>query len=1067
MTTQEPLHEGAPASKAGAPDQNDSGGGDDGGDVDGAGSPPSASPAPTEVEAEAEVETSTPPTPTPATPPRSPKSSSASAILTATASSSPVPFPFTIQIPHRSSSAAAAAASRPPPPSTIQNRISESQRLRNETSRAIVGQLALDEKLSLVSGNDLWTFGGIERFGVPSITLADGPHGVRKPVHGDTQKGHPATCFPASCALACSWDRTLAFDVGRALSVECEELGVSLLLGPGMNLKRHPCGGRNFEYLSEDPHLSGHMGCHLVRGVQHTGRIGACAKHVAANNQESFRFVVNALIDARTLRELYGAGFEYCARVGRPWALMCAYNGLNGSFCSENVDLFRDWMRREIGFGSSRDGGGGGGGEGIVSDLEGAGASGGEGGAADGTDGDGTNGGEEEYDDTMMNPHIVMSDWGAVNDRVEGIKAGLDLEMPGSFGAHDRAIKSALKDGTLMESQLDECCVRIVQFIQRAMKATAVEGEGKGEGEEETEGKGEDKAQADKQDKDEESQIPEQSKEGGDDDSDEDCWEKHHRLALRAARESIVLLKNENKTLPLREKTGEKVAVIGHFAKAPRYQGSGSSQVIPTRLDSVRDLIQEYAGGGGDDDADNITFAEGYHPDQEGIDESKDIDQTLLNEAVSIAERADVCLLFVGLPEIAESEGFDRLHLRLPSQHDALVRSITKINPRTVIVLSNGGPVELPWIDAVPAAVETYLSGQAGARATLDVLYGRINPSGRLAETFPIRLKDVLADDFFPGNRHKVEYREGLAVGYRYFDTAKKDVLFPFGHGLSYTNFEFTDMGVKEATAAHTFEVSLTVTNTGDAAGATVVQCYVSCLKSEVFRPEQELRAFEKVQTLQPDESAKVTLTLSSRAFSYYDVGMNRWIVEDGEYEIRLCSSSRDVRLRRTVTFDAGGEGPSEEAVAAYPPASDPRDTVSEEAFANRMEMSFPEGERKEKMMALLSHDSDDSSSSNRRVEIHRNSILSECQGSFLGRMLRTILIKSMEGHIESEAGKEKANKVRAAFADNFPLRGFVLFSSGGMTFPVLDWMIDVMNGRYCKAFKGVFPVVCGGRFRN
>lgn len=920
-------------------------------------------------------------------------------------SSAPVTFPFTLRMHTRRFSSVQARGGgsgivvdqqgRDTRHATsLQRRQADESRRRAQSANEVVKKLTLEEKLRLISGTSLWTFGGIDRVDLPELVLADGPHGVRKPLHGDTQQAHPATCFPTASALACSWDRTLALDIGRALSVECETLGVSLLLGPGMNLKRHPCGGRNFEYLSEDPVLSGRMAAALVAGVQESGRVGACAKHVAINNQESYRFVINAVCDFRTLRELYGGGFEFCIKKSQPWALMCAYNRVNGTYCSEHAHLFRDCLRAEVGFGA-----------------------------------------DDAEHDGAASPHIVMTDWGAVNDRVAGIKAGVDLEMPGSCGAHDAAITAALDDGALKMEQLDACCARIVQFIQRSTERG---------------GDGEEKALPPV---DEESPPPLEAEEKDGADEDGDWKEVHHALALRAARETLVLLKNDDGALPLKGKSaGETVAIVGQFAKRPRYQGSGSSQVNPTKLDTVHNLMMEKKGSDGE-----CLFADGYHIDEEGITDA-DLDRKMLDEAVKVAKEADVCLLFVGLPGIAESEGFDRTHLRLPSQHDALVREVSAVNPRTIVVLSNGGPVEMPWIDSVPAVLETYLAGQAGSEAVLDVLFGRANPSGKLAETFPIKLEDVLADTYFPGDRNKVEYREGLSVGYRYFDAVKKPVLFPFGHGLSYTTFEFADLEVKEV-STHTFEVTLTVTNTGDVVGSEVVQCYVSAVNSKVYRPEQELRAFEKVR-LDSGESRKVVLKLMPHAFSYYDVGHKRWLVEDGRYEIRLGASSRDVRLRDSVTFETGTDKPSDAAVAAYPPVSDPEENASDEAFMKRIRMSFEEGEDGRGVDAIFRADGPVG-------KIHRNSILSECQKTFFGKMFRKILVKSMKGHIEEGATKEKQMKVIEAFADNFPLRGLVLFSSGGLTFPVLDWMIDCMNGNICRAFGGLFPMLCCCKFRN
>ena len=677
--------------------------------------------------------------------------------------------------------------------------------------KGIIKQMTLEEKASLCSGLSFWRTKGVDRLGIPSIMVSDGPHGLRKQ---DEKADHlgmyhsvPATCFPTAAALACSWDRELLEKVGVALGKECQAEQVSIILGPGVNIKRSPLCGRNFEYFSEDPYLTGELAASHIAGVQSQG-VGTSIKHFAVNNQEEKRLVIDAIVDERTLREIYLTGFEIAVKSSKPWTVMCSYNRLNGVYCSENEYLLTDILRDEWGY------------EGFV-----------------------------------------VSDWGAVNDRVEGLKAGLELEMPSSGGIGDRKIVEAVRNGELCESILDRAVERLLNIIFKAVDNYK------------------ENAKFDK--------------------------EEHHRLARKVARECMVLLKNQNNVLPLK-KEGT-LAVIGAFAKNPRFQGGGSSHINPTKVDSALEEIKKLAG-----DSMNIIYADGYRLDekQEGIFSSKpfqsvsDIpDEELINEAKEAAKKAHVAIVFAGLPDSYESEGYDRKHIRIPEGHRILIEEVAQVNKNTVVVLSNGSPIEMPWIDKVAGVLEGYLGGQASGGAVADLLFGVANPCGKLAETFPKRLEDNPSYLNFPGDSKKVEYREGIFVGYRYYEAKNIDVLFPFGYGLSYTTFDYTDISLDKNEMMDNEEVmvKVKVKNAGDMTGKEIVQLYVRDIESSVIRPAKELKGFEKVM-LQPGEEKTVTFTLDKRAFAYYNEEIKDWYVEDGEFEILVGGSSQHTPLRTTIT---------------------------------------------------------------------------------------------------------------------------------------------------------------------
>jgi beta-glucosidase len=668
---------------------------------------------------------------------------------------------------------------------------------------ALLAELTLEEKASLCLGSDLWHTTPVPRLDIPAIMVSDGPHGLRRqPEDAEhiNAGSMPATCFPTASALGSSWDPELVRRVGRALGVEARAQGVSVVLGPGINIKRSPLCGRNFEYYSEDPLLAGALGAALVDGLQSTG-VGASVKHFAANNQETDRLRVSADVDERTLREIYLPAFERVVTGSRPWTVMCAYNKLNGEYASQHRWLLTDVLRGEWGF-------------------------------------DG----------------LVVSDWGAVHDRVAALAAGLDLEMPPNLGVSDAAVAAAVRDGGLTEDVLDRTVRRVLQLVRRA---------------------GADRT----------------ARPGVDVDA-------HHALAREAAADSAVLLRNDGDILPLAPADGDVIAVIGEFARTPRFQGAGSSQVNPTRTDVPLDELRAAVPAGVE-----IGFAAGYGVDDTGHDER------LAAEAVALAGRAGVVLLFLGLPGSDESEGFDRTHIDLPANQVALVASLAAANPNLVVVLANGSVVRLSgWEHHARAVLECWLGGQAAGGAVADLLLGAADPAGRLAETVPLRLEDSPAHLNFPGEQGHVRYGEGVFVGYRGYDATRRDVSYPFGHGLTYTSFGYSDLRVAVDGSVEagdlTVTATCTVTNTGARPGKEVVQLYVGDPESSVARPVRELRAFTKV-ALRPGEDVTVTFRLDARDLSYWSTAHRRWVLEPGTFDIAVGASSRDLRLAATVDVAA------------------------------------------------------------------------------------------------------------------------------------------------------------------
>jgi len=659
----------------------------------------------------------------------------------------------------------------------------------------LISQLTLEEKASLCSGRDDWSTQPVERLDIPWIWLADGPHGLRRapatnvPGYGDQL---PATCFPTASALAATWDLDLVKQVGEMLGSECQALDVNVLLGPGVNIKRSVLGGRNFEYYSEDPILSGEMGAAFINGVQSQG-VGTSLKHFTANNVETMRMYMNSDVDTRTLHEIYLRPFEIAIKKAQPWTIMACYNRVQGQYGTQNPYLLTEILKDEWGF------------EGIV-----------------------------------------ISDWFAVVDRVQAIKAGMHVEMPRVSGVNDQLIVEAVNNGELEEKLVDDLVRQILTIVFRAKSL---------------------------------------EKEAGEFDQ-----EKHHAFARKVAANSATLLKNENSILPVLPGKYTKIAVIGEFADKPRFQGNGSSEVKPTMLDNVLDIIKKEYGQLVD-----ISYASGYSL-------ANDLDFSQIDSAKSVAEKADIALVFAGLPLQYESEGIDRTHMDMPESHNRLIDAIAEVQKNTVVVLTNGSAITMPWIEKVDGVLETWLGGQAGAGGTTDVLFGMVNPSGKLAESFPVKLEDTPAFFNFPGEQGEVVYGERIFVGYRYYDKKKIEPLFPFGHGLSYTEFEYSDLLLSSENFKDVdgLEISCTVKNSGRYRGKEVVQLYVSDLESTLIRPERELKKFIKIE-LEAGESKEISFKLEERDFSFFDPNLKTWIAESGEFVISVAASSRDIRLTDNV----------------------------------------------------------------------------------------------------------------------------------------------------------------------
>ena len=665
--------------------------------------------------------------------------------------------------------------------------------------KALVSQMTLEEKAGLCSGDDFWHTKAVERLGIPRSMVSDGPHGLRKQDEAADHLGIndsiKAVCFPTACATAASFDPEMIRKMGEAIGDSCQHEKLSVVLGPAVNIKRSPLCGRNFEYFSEDPYLAGRMATAIIQGIQ-SRNVGTSIKHFAMNSQEHRRMSSSSDADERTIREIYFPAFEMAVKEAKPWTVMCSYNKINGVYASENPWLLTDVLRKEWGF--------------------------------------------EGY---------VVSDWGAVSDRVAGVAAGLDLEMPASGGVNDRKIAEAVRAGKLDEKLVDRACERILNIVYRYLENAKPE-------------------------------TP---------------WDKEaqHAQAADIAAECMVLLKNENGILPLNKE--DEIAFIGEFARKPRFQGGGSSHINCFKTTGALEAAKGL----------KVTYARGYDV------AADDAPAEMIAEAVAAAKNAKVAVVFAGLPDSYESEGYDRSHMRMPECQNRLIEAVAEVNPNTVVVLHNGAPVEMPWIGKVRAVLEAYLAGQAVGEAAVRVLFGDANPCGKLPETFPLKLEDNPSYLYYGGEGDKAEYREGVFVGYRYYDKKKMDVLFPFGYGLSYTAFEYSGLklSAEQIKDTDTLTVSVTVKNIGSRAGKETVQLYVGDVESTPLRPVRELKGFAKV-ALQPGESREVSFALDKRSFAYWNSLIHDWHVETGAFTIEAGGSSRDLPLKAEVTVESTVELP-------------------------------------------------------------------------------------------------------------------------------------------------------------
>lgn len=790
--------------------------------------------------------------------------------------------------------------------------------------RALLQKMTTEEKAALLGGKTVWQTRENERLSIPSIFLSDGPHGLRKQAgagdHLGLNASLEATCFPTAATIANSWDEKLGEELGEALGEEAASMDVDVLLGPGLNIKRSPLCGRNFEYFSEDPYLSGKMAAAYIRGIQRMG-VAACPKHFAVNSQELRRMAMDAVVDERTLREIYLTGFEIAVKEGKSKAIMSSYNRVNGTYANENKHLLTDILRNEWGF-------------------------------------DG----------------MVVSDWGGSNDAVKAVEAGANLEMPNCGYGSAREIVKAVKDGTLSESVLDE---RVCELVKVIMDLKEHKNTGRGE------------------------------KHSGFN------REEHHRLAKRAAAESMVLLKNEASILPLDR--NKKLAIIGDFAFAPRYQGAGSSMVNPTKVEAVAGIARDYK-------LNILGMTRGYKRDG-------DVDEAEKKAALDLAEKADIVIFCFGLNEISESEGLDRTHMRIPQNQIELLQDISKVNENVVGILSAGSAMEMPWQSCCKAILNGYLNGQAGASATLDILTGAVNPSGRLAETYPIAYEHTPSFRYYPSSERTSEYRESIFVGYRYYDTSKVRVQYPFGFGLSYTEFTYSGLKVDDAGA------ELTVSNTGDRDGAEVVQMYVGLPNAIVFRPEKELKGFAKV-FLKAGESRKVKIPFDDKTFRYWNVKTESWEVETGTYNVMIGSSVADIRLVGTIERTGSNIG------MPYNPALLPYyytglvQKISDEEYETLLGHKIPSGEWS--------------------GQLGVNDAI--CQMYYAKSRLARFVYKVLTDKKKKseQTGKPDLNVL---FIYNMPLRAIAKMTNGMVGMDMVHGMVEIVNGEF---FRGLGRVIGG-----
>ena len=785
--------------------------------------------------------------------------------------------------------------------------------------KELINKMTLEEKASLMSGKDFWQTQEIDRLGIKNMFLADGPHGIRKQTaaadHLGLNPSNPATCFPTAATIANSWDEELAEKIGEYLGIEAVEQKVNVLLGPGINMKRNPLCGRNFEYFSEDPYLAGKMAAGYIRGIQSHG-ISACVKHFAVNNQEERRMVIDTVVDERTLREIYLTAFEIAVKEGKTKSIMSSYNMLNGTFTNENIHLMKDILRDEWKF-------------------------------------DG----------------VVVTDWGGCNDRVAGLIAGNELEMPTTAGESNKEIIDAIRSGKIKESVLDECVDRLLDLIFTTEKAFE--------------------------------KAPKQFD-----------INEHHKMAQKVAEEAIVLLKNEENILPLKSNT--EVAIIGDFAKEARYQGAGSSIVNPTILDNTLDCFEE------------IGFVNiGYEP---GFNRYGKNDKKKIEKACALAKKADVVLLYIGLDEVTEAEGLDRQSMKIPQNQIDLLNALYEVNKNIIAVLSCGAAVEMPWIGKVKGLLHSYLSGQAGAKAIFRVLSGDVNPSGKLAETYPLSYKDTPSYKHFPGKEVSVEYREGIYIGYRYYDTANVNVLFPFGYGLSYTTFEYSDIKVTND------KVSFKIKNIGNMHGKEIAQLYVGCKSKEIFRAKKELKGFSKV-SLNPGEEKEVTILFDDKTFRYFNVKTSKWEVESAEYEIMIGASSKDIRLVDTIFI---------EGTNAELPYN--KSELKSYYSGNVYDVNLNEFEK-------LLGKKVPNSKWDKTKDIGYNDTIAQCQyAKGLFARFAYKMIAFAHWFLIKIGKRDTANMIMMSVY-HMPFRGVARLTGGIINMPMLDGMLMIVNGHF---FKGL-----------
>lgn len=787
----------------------------------------------------------------------------------------------------------------------------------------ILAKMTAEEKAAILSGASEWTSRGFAHLGIPALFFSDGPHGIRKQEgagdHLGLNESLPATCFPTAATVANSWDEKLGEEVGQALGQEAAAQGVDVLLGPGLNIKRSPLCGRNFEYFSEDPYLSGKLAASYVRGIQSQG-VRSCVKHFAVNSQELRRMAMNAVIDERTLREIYLTGFEIAVKEGRAGAIMTSYNEVNGVYANENEHLLQEILRKEWQF-------------------------------------DG----------------LVVTDWGASNDHVKAVKCRSNMEMPTPGFDSARELLQALKGGELTMEELDAC---VDDVLEAALQAR-------------------------------------ESRKSAPVDFDR---EAHHKLAQRASRESIVLLKNEGNPEPLLPlKPGCRVALIGDFAAKPRYQGAGSSMVKATALDCMEQKIIEYP-------LEYKGYAKGYH-------RSGELDEVLKKEALDLAKKADVVLYCFGLDEMSESEGIDREHMRIPQNQIDLLEDLAKIGSNVVGILSAGSSVEMPWHYCCKALLHGYLCGQAGAGAMLDVLTGKYNPSGRLTETYPARYEETPAYRYYPSVQRSSQYRESIFVGYRYYDTAAVRVQYPFGYGLSYTEFSYSDLQVKEDC------VEFTLSNTGKRDGAEVAQLYIGGPKGSIFRPEKELKGFAKV-FLTAGESKRVGIPFDDKTFRYWNTVTERWEVEAGSYRIYVGASVRDIRLQGSISREGTG-APVPCDLSALPDyAEGIVGNITDEEYAKLLGAPV---QTQEWSGALSANDA-------------------ICQMYYAKSRLARLIYRILTNKKKKNEEQCKID-LNILFIYNMPFRAVAKMTHGAVGMKMVDGMVEAVNGHL---FKGLGKIISG-----